>query len=458
MNNSQVIAKSVELMDELEFCVIDLETTGGNLKTDRIIEIGMVTLKGFKVMDTKSYYINPEKKIPEFIQKLTSISDADVKDAPKIHEVLDEILAFMGKKIIVAHNVSFDIPFLNSVIKKNKKSALENHILCTNVMTKLLIPGIMNSNLPYLCDIFNINHARAHHALSDAKATADLLIFYLTIFKQRGLKKINQIYYPKNKFELDRLHLNFTESSWDQLAQKLKTIQTTLFLSLKNKTGEILFATFMEPKTDFSKEIEAFKSYGLTATTLSLKLYGSQIEAMIHLKETYYKASEHVKKLILDHLDFKFRSTEAYTEWEKLKSHWGAERYSNAQQYFNHECHLIICKHLIDGQYLLLAAPYFNPQQGLVFKLPSQKRKIQQFISQILRRDASNLKVHEMTFGDEYFFPYWIMTIISVRQNKNYQFIRYADLGKGQEEMENLINKFTEKNKIKHRFPLNYLY
>ena len=75
-------------------------------------------------------------------------------DAPKIDEVIEEILEFMGDRILVAHNTSFDVPFFNSVLKRLNIEQLENRSLCTNLMTKYMIPNLMNSNLNYMSKVF----------------------------------------------------------------------------------------------------------------------------------------------------------------------------------------------------------------------------------------------------------------------------------------------------------------
>ena len=173
---------SKELIQTLKFCVFDLETTGGNHQSDKIIEIGIVRIENMQVTDQKGLLIKPEIRIPDFIQKLTSISEDDVKNAPTIEEVIDEVLVMMEDCILVAHNTSFDIPFFNSVLRRLGKPELKNPALCTNLMTKYLIPNLMNSNLNYMSKIFNIKHSKAHRALDDAKATAELLLNYLNIF------------------------------------------------------------------------------------------------------------------------------------------------------------------------------------------------------------------------------------------------------------------------------------
>ena len=215
--------QSAQIVDELNFCVLDLETTAGNPKKDKIIEIGMVKVRKREIVEEKSFLINPEIPIPDFIQKLTRISQKSVKDSPLIEDVIDEIIDFIGDDIIVAHNTSFDVPFINGVIKTLKKEELKNKVICTNVMTKHLIPDILNSNLNYMSRLFNVNHSKAHRAHDDATATAELLIIYLNIFVEKGIKKVNQLYYPRNKFELDRTHLASKDMSTEDVLDFLKT-------------------------------------------------------------------------------------------------------------------------------------------------------------------------------------------------------------------------------------------
>lgn len=446
------------LIAELEFCVIDLETTGGNLKTDRIIEIGLALVKNFKVLNSKSYFVNPQKKIPDFIQKLTSISDEDVKDAPTIDKVIDEIREFIGENIVVAHNISFDIPFLNSVLKKLKKKPLKNSILCTNVMTKHMIPGITNSNLPYLCDIFNIKHARAHHAHDDALATAELLITYLKVFSDRDIRKINQLYYPKNKFELDKFHhLLPNEESWDLIIEKVQHLSNPLYLSLKGKTGEILFAAYFDHAEQFMKELHLIKNYKLPAQMVSLKLYGSNLEALLHLKESYIKCTPTAKERILNFLWQRPELKEIKEELKTLVESWGKDYYQHLHNYLVKNYYLIMTRHLIDGQLMLLHSPHYSYKNSAIFKFSSQKRKLIQHIEQLHKKDFSNNKVTDKTFADYDFSLLWLSYLLISHKTKDCVAIPLQELSLGTDSLELKIQKFMEKNKNKHRYPMHHL-
>ena len=223
---------SYQLINSLTFCVFDLETTGGNHVHDKIIEIGLVRISELKIVAKKSFLIKPEVHIPEFIQKLTNIKDADVTNAPLIEDVIDEIMDFMGDSILVAHNTSFDVPFFNSVLKRLGKEELKNKSICTNLMTKYMIPNLLSSNLNYMSKIFELEHQKAHRALDDAMASAHLLLKYLDIFIQKNINKVNSLYYPKNKFELDRINFK-KDASIELIFEKIDSLKVPFTLTIK---------------------------------------------------------------------------------------------------------------------------------------------------------------------------------------------------------------------------------
>ena len=99
-------------------------------------------MENLAITEELHYLINPERPIPPFVQKLTAISPKDLTNAPKIPDVIDEILDFIGTSIVVAHNVSFDLPFFNSVLKRLERPLLSNRSLCTHLMSQYLIPNI----------------------------------------------------------------------------------------------------------------------------------------------------------------------------------------------------------------------------------------------------------------------------------------------------------------------------
>lgn len=452
------ISENNSLLEDLHFCIIDLETTGGNLKTDRIIEIGLVYVHQFKIKASKSFYVNPQKKIPDFIQKLTNITEDDVKDAPTIDQIIDEIRDFIGDKIVVAHNISFDIPFFNSVLKKLKIKPLKNNILCTNVMTKHLIPGITNSNLPYLCEIFNIKHGRAHHAHDDAIATSELLVTYLKVFQERGIRKINQLYYPRNKFEFDKYHevIN-NEENWNNIKRKLENLSTPFFLSIKGKTGEILYASYFDSAHQFFTELPQIRQMDLNASMITVKLYGSSLEALLHLKEAYAKCSTSTKEIIQKILWSRSHLQEIYLPIKNLTTKWGKEFNLHFQHHLIKNYFLILTRHLIDGQLMLLHCPHYSYRSSSIFKFSSQKRKLLQHIEQYIKKDHSIHKINEKTFVDHQFSLIFLAHLQLAENSNDCLVIPHEQLAQGTEALEIKIQKFIDKTKSKHRYPLHHL-
>jgi len=99
---------------EPEFVILDTETTGFDAQKDALIEVSAAIVSGNEIVDTFSTFVNPERPIPKRISEITHISDADVADAPLAEEVMQNLIAFCGERLIVAHNAPFDQAFIRA--------------------------------------------------------------------------------------------------------------------------------------------------------------------------------------------------------------------------------------------------------------------------------------------------------------------------------------------------------
>lgn len=160
-----------------KYVVIDLETTGHTpIQNDKIIEVGIVTIENNEITNTFSTFFNPERKIPPFITNLTGISDDDVAEAPLFKDKADEIANMFADGYLIAHNVPFDLGFLNEELAAQNKPRLTNPVLDTVELARILYPQAPSFKLGQISHYLNIYHDDPHRALSDAYVTAKLFL------------------------------------------------------------------------------------------------------------------------------------------------------------------------------------------------------------------------------------------------------------------------------------------
>ncbi|GAB2879794.1 DEDD exonuclease domain-containing protein [Myroides odoratimimus subsp. xuanwuensis] len=163
---------------DLTFCVVDLETTGGSAAGGSMItEIGAVKVRGGEVLGEFQTLVNPHTAIPPFIAVLTGISNSMVADAPPIESALPAFLEFAAGCVLVAHNAPFDVGFLKHFAAEQGRpwptfEVLDTARLARRVITRDDAP---NCKLSSLAVLFGASTTPNHRALSDARATVDVL-------------------------------------------------------------------------------------------------------------------------------------------------------------------------------------------------------------------------------------------------------------------------------------------
>jgi DNA polymerase-3 subunit epsilon len=155
------------------YAVLDVETTGGNPRFERITEIAIFIHDGNKVVEQFCTLINPEKTIPPYITRLTGITNEMVEDAPRFCEVAKKIVELTEGKTIVAHNAHFDYSFIREEFK-TLGYAFHRSILCTVRLSRKIIPGHRSYSLGTLCERLGIANDARHRAAGDALATTRL--------------------------------------------------------------------------------------------------------------------------------------------------------------------------------------------------------------------------------------------------------------------------------------------
>lgn len=402
MNTSpsdQIDLPPAELIDSLTFCIFDLETTGGNQQFDKVIEIGLVKMKGRKIVEELGLMIDPGIPIPEFIQRLTGLTSEKLKGRPPIENVIDQITTFMGDAILVAHNSGFDVPFFNSVLQRLGKETLKNKVLCTNLMTKYMIPEIMNSNLAYMGQIFGIPHHKAHRALEDARAAGMLLKTYLDIFVDKKVRKVNQLYYPRNKFELDRVHYK-KQDGLAPVIEILNTLEVPLLLLAKGEQGIIKMVLPLAPGKIDVPTIENYLKE-LDFQMITFKLLGTYFQGLLELAQNYTKLSKEDVQWII----------ELMAKQMGLPPNEELEEKFVLEQSFLYQGDFLIVPHLIPEQMIVYPLTNLWPKKELVFRFPGHKKKMLQYLFSQVRRSSTQKKKFRPHFIPNELLPFidaWI--------------------------------------------------
>lgn len=172
------------------YVCIDLETTGLNPKTDKIIEIGVVKVENDLIVEEWETLVNPDRKLEERIVTLTGIRDEQLMSAPMIEVILPKLLEMIGDHVLLGHSVLFDYSFIKKAAV-NRRLSFEKQGIDTLKIARKYLADLESRSLPYLCEHYGIEHS-AHRALQDARATVELY------------RKLTEQFYEREEAEQDR--------------------------------------------------------------------------------------------------------------------------------------------------------------------------------------------------------------------------------------------------------------
>lgn len=184
-------------LHEVVFVILDLETSGAAPSTGAAItEIGAVKVCGGEIIGEFQTFVNPEHGLSDFITSLTGITDAMLKDAPKIHSVLPDFLEFLGshkETVLVAHNAQFDLGFLKAAASEHEYPWPQYPVLDTVRIARSVLDRdeVPNCKLSTLAEFFGAKTSPNHRALDDARATVDVLH---GIFERLGTFEITTLH------------------------------------------------------------------------------------------------------------------------------------------------------------------------------------------------------------------------------------------------------------------------
>jgi len=206
-------------MSELNFAVIDVETTGLFAKSsDRILEIAVLRLSpDGQILERFETLVNPSRDVgPTYLHGITA---GDVVNAPSFGEIAGDVLARLRGSVLVGHNVNFDYRFLETELKRLGVQLPDCMRICTMYIARRLIPMLPSRSLCGVCSLLGIDLEAAHTAMSDATATGQLLIKILEQVPVKQLPDLLQLF-PRGEW--------VTPASWPNIPTSGKTYPRTV--------------------------------------------------------------------------------------------------------------------------------------------------------------------------------------------------------------------------------------
>lgn len=181
------------VLEDATYVVFDVETTGLSAVYNTIIELAAVKIHNGEIIDRFESFANPHHRLSATTINLTGITDDMVESAPEIDIVLRKFAEWTGDSILVAHNASFDVGFLNVGYQKAGLPKSTNAVIDTLELGRFLYPEMKNHRLNTLAKKFDIELTQHHRAIYDAEATGYLALKMLKDASEKGILNHNQL-------------------------------------------------------------------------------------------------------------------------------------------------------------------------------------------------------------------------------------------------------------------------
>jgi len=218
------------MKDQFSFVALDIETTGFDFIENEIIEIGAVRFEKGEEKKSFSIFVKPNNPVPNFIKRLTNITDKQLASGDNLTNALISLLEFLKDDIVVCHNTSFDIGFLNTKLKEKDLPKINNHTLDTLDLSRIYLPFILNHKLSTVAEYFKIDGSNAHRAIFDAKATGELLLKLIDFILKNIPMRINHRIFEVSNIQSKKIGLT-------QFLEKIVDHQKETALLTKQKSG-----------------------------------------------------------------------------------------------------------------------------------------------------------------------------------------------------------------------------
>lgn len=270
-------------LEDAEYVIFDLETTGLSNRLDEIIEFGAVKMKDREVIDRKQLFVNPKRSIPAHISSLTHINQSDVDAAKPIEDVFDDLKQWIGDAVLVAHNATFDVGFMNAAARKLGKPEFSNPVIDTLPLAHAML-DLKRYRLGNVCRHYGVKYdgEGAHRADYDAEVLSQVLCHMLNAYKSDATLDTLQDNQKEDSFKKVRpSHITVFAKNKEGLKElfELITLSHTKYLAYNGKSTENVVA---EPRIPRAELMEKHKNGNLL---LGSSCQNGEVFEMAHTRD-----------------------------------------------------------------------------------------------------------------------------------------------------------------------------
>ncbi|MBD1381673.1 ATP-dependent DNA helicase DinG [Metabacillus arenae] len=284
-----------------KFVVLDVETTGNSPKKgDKIIQVAVVVIQDGQVAERFTSFVNPRKTIPPFIEQFTGISNEHVQSAPDFSEIANDLVDLFHNAYFVAHNVHFDLSFIQEELTNNGFSPFAGGIIDTVELARMVFPTVSSYKLSEICQELGIVHLNPHRADSDAEVTAQLFIHILSKLKELPVITLQSLQKIARSFisDMDEIFDHFIHHQLLQVDQKHYNEDVKLIGTLAvKKEVSVPNRDFYNDKSDlpeFNQYIkEVFEKNGFLSENIQNYRYRKEQALMAETIYDSFNAHEH---------------------------------------------------------------------------------------------------------------------------------------------------------------------
>lgn len=220
------------LLKDATYVVFDVETTGLSAIYDSIIELAAVKMKDGNVIDQFEEFIDPGHPLSATTIQLTGITDDMVKGSKSQEQVLKEFYEFSKDCILVAHNASFDMGFLNTGYENVGIPRTQQPVIDTLELSRMLHPQLKSHRLNTLAKRYNVSLEQHHRAVYDSETTGHLCHIFLkeaeTEYQLLYHDELNKNIHPEEVYKNGRpFHATIFAKNQDGLKELFKVVSAS---------------------------------------------------------------------------------------------------------------------------------------------------------------------------------------------------------------------------------------